>query len=192
MDGSTVEATWLLMKMIYFSCKPNMVTFATLIWGLCRSDNTIVALQLHEQVVNWNSKYSVTCKPNVAWYGTMIDGLCKDGFINKAKELFLEIKCRGIHANAVIYNSLIHGLCCVGEWEEAKSLYKERLFKNDCVPDALEFFHALEENTKFQITIEIASCLIDVWKPGQDNEKLQIGKAYYHSLSCRLVMISAS
>ncbi|KAI9177193.1 hypothetical protein LWI28_012154 [Acer negundo] len=127
MEGRIMEATRLLKKMILFDYRPDVVTFSTLIQELCRSDNTIVALQFHEQVVNGNSKYSITCKPNVVWYGSMIDGLCKYGFINKAKELFLEMKGRGIHANAVIYISLIHGLCCVGEWEEAESLFKEML-----------------------------------------------------------------
>ncbi|KAK3182751.1 hypothetical protein Dsin_030037 [Dipteronia sinensis] len=112
--GGIMEATG-LKKMIAFGCRPDVVTFSTLIHGLCRSDNTVVALQLHEQVVNGNSKYSVTCKPDVVWYGSIIDCLCKDRFIDKAKELFLEMKGRGIHANSVIYNSLIHGLCYVDD-----------------------------------------------------------------------------
>ncbi|KAK3185182.1 hypothetical protein Dsin_032468 [Dipteronia sinensis] len=86
MEGRIMEATRLLKQMISFGRRPNVVTFATLIHG------SIVALQLHEQMVNRNSKYSVTCKPNVVWYGSITDGLCKDGFIDKAKELFLEMK----------------------------------------------------------------------------------------------------
>ncbi|KAI9177623.1 hypothetical protein LWI28_017440 [Acer negundo] len=93
--GRPMEATRLLNKMIVFGCRPDVVTFATLIHGLCRSDNPIVALELHEHVVNGNSKYGVTCKPNIVWYGSIIDGLCKDGFTDKAKELFSKMKGNG-------------------------------------------------------------------------------------------------
>ncbi|KAK3185073.1 hypothetical protein Dsin_032359 [Dipteronia sinensis] len=142
-----MEATGLLKKMIAFGCGPDVVTFGTLIHGLYRSDNTIVALQLHEQVVNGNSKYGVTCKSNVVWYSSIIYGLCKDGFTDKAKELFSEMKGNGILADAIIYTSLIHGLCCVGDWEEAKSLFIEML-NQDVQPTIVTFNVLLDELCK--------------------------------------------
>lgn len=58
-------------------------------------------------------------------YGSIIDGLCKDGLVEKAKELFLEMKGRGICPDVVVYSPLMHGLCSMDEWEEAKGLFIE-------------------------------------------------------------------
>ncbi|TXG66941.1 hypothetical protein EZV62_008216 [Acer yangbiense] len=108
-EGRIMEATRFLKKMISFGCRPDVVTFATLIHGLCRSDNTIVALQLHEQVVN-----------------------ALMGIVNTV------LPGRGIHADAIIYTSLIHGLCCVGDWEEAKSLFIE-MFNQGVQPNTYTY-----------------------------------------------------
>ncbi|KAK1549890.1 hypothetical protein Q3G72_009668 [Acer saccharum] len=105
----------------------DVVTYGTLIHSLCRTGHTIVALQLHEQRVNGNSKYGDICKPGVVWYGSMIDGLSKDGYTDKAKELFSEMKGNGIPADAVTFTAFIHGLCCVGDSKEAKSFFIEML-----------------------------------------------------------------
>ncbi|TXG53683.1 hypothetical protein EZV62_018939 [Acer yangbiense] len=92
-----------IMNSVGRGFNPNDVTFSRLIKG-----HTIVSLQLHEQMVNGNSKYGGICKPGVVWYGIMIDGLCKDGFTDRAKELFFEMKANGIPANAVTFTTLIH------------------------------------------------------------------------------------
>ncbi|KAK1575453.1 hypothetical protein Q3G72_005607 [Acer saccharum] len=46
MEDRIMEATHLVKKMVAFGCRPNVVTYGTLIHGLCRIGNTLVALQL--------------------------------------------------------------------------------------------------------------------------------------------------
>ena len=60
-------------------------------------------------MANGNREFGVVCKPNTVTYNTIIDGLCKEGFVDKAKELFLQMKDENINPNVVTYNSLIHG-----------------------------------------------------------------------------------
>ncbi|XP_031278089.1 pentatricopeptide repeat-containing protein At1g62720-like [Pistacia vera] len=66
---------------------------------------------------------AVGCRLNFVTYNTIIDGLCKDGLIEKARQLLLEMKGSRISPNAVTYTTLIHGLCCVSDWEKGKSLF---------------------------------------------------------------------
>lgn len=65
--------------MVAFGCSPDIITYGTLIKGLCQTGNTILALSLHEEMINRNDKSGVICKPDVVTYGRIIDGLRKDG-----------------------------------------------------------------------------------------------------------------
>lgn len=84
-----------------------------------------VAVKFHEEMLSGNGKFGIYCKPNLVCYGSIIDGLFKDGLMEKAKELFLEMKGRGICPDVVVYSPLMHGLCSMDEWEEAKGLFIE-------------------------------------------------------------------
>lgn len=42
-------------------------------------------------------------KPNVFCYGSLIDGLCKDRLVDQTKDLFMEMKDKGINANTLVY-----------------------------------------------------------------------------------------
>lgn len=66
-----------------------------------------LALKLHDEMVNGINKLGVICKPNIVTYGSIIDGLCKDDYVDKAKDLFLEMRSKGIHPNVVVYNCLV-------------------------------------------------------------------------------------
>lgn len=71
-----------------------MNVFGSLINGLCQSGNTTALLKLHEELVNGTGEFGVICHLNVISYSSIINGLCKDGLVDKAKELFLDIKSR--------------------------------------------------------------------------------------------------
>lgn len=85
----------------------------------------IVALKLVEEMIN--GECGDVCQPNVICYASIIDGLCKDGFVNKVRVLFLDMKGRGIYPDAFVCNSLIHVYCCAVNWEDAKGLFIEML-----------------------------------------------------------------
>ncbi|KAK2635996.1 hypothetical protein Ddye_030788 [Dipteronia dyeriana] len=77
------------------------------------------------EMVYGNGGNGIVCRPNIVCYNSLIDGLCKDGLINKAEELLLEMKRMGFGPDVVSYTSLIHCLCCGSKWEEAKDLIVE-------------------------------------------------------------------
>ncbi|GLU09249.1 hypothetical protein SLE2022_261190 [Rubroshorea leprosula] len=78
------------------------------------------------------------CLPDVITYGTIIDGLCKCGMVEMAKELFLEMKKKGISPNVIAYNSLLHGLCCVRNLDEPEGLFIE-MVDEGVRPDVVTF-----------------------------------------------------
>ncbi|KAK1567060.1 hypothetical protein Q3G72_007653 [Acer saccharum] len=125
------EAFYFFDYMIHMQPTPPMSSFGILLTALVKNKHysDVISLQTRMNSVG------------------IIDGLCKDGFTDKAKELFSEMKENGILADAVTYTSLIHGLCCVGEWEEAKCLFIEML--NQVVhPTIVTFSMLLDELCK--------------------------------------------
>ncbi|KAL2535739.1 Pentatricopeptide repeat-containing protein [Forsythia ovata] len=127
MEGKISDAIGLFKKIIGMGFQPCIKTWGTLIKGLCRSGNAEVGLRLLEEVGNGNGRSDLRFKPDVICYSTLIDGLCKEGLVDKGKQLYLEMKGRGIVPNVVTYGSLIHGLCEGGDWEEAKRFFMEML-----------------------------------------------------------------
>ncbi|KAK6139686.1 hypothetical protein DH2020_026574 [Rehmannia glutinosa] len=102
-------------------CELSVVTYGTVIDGLCKAGNTAMAIELF-RVMEKGS-----CKPNSHIYSTVIDGLCKDGMIDSAVKLFAEMTEKGITPNVVTYTALICGFCNLGRWREVKLLLKEMM-----------------------------------------------------------------
>ncbi|KAH9724765.1 putative pentatricopeptide repeat-containing protein [Citrus sinensis] len=121
------EATWLFKNMIAFGVRPDVITYGTLINGFCRTGNLSVALRLHKKMVSGDYENGLISKTNIFSYSIIIDSLCKEGLVDKAKELFLEMKGRGINPAVVVCTTLIHGFCCAGNWEEVNGLFIEML-----------------------------------------------------------------
>ncbi|GAY66860.1 hypothetical protein CUMW_252190 [Citrus unshiu] len=121
------EATWLFKNMIAFGVRPDVITYGTLINGFCRTGNLSVALRLHKKMVSGDDENGLISKPNIFSYSIIIDSLCKEGLVDKAKELFLEMKGQGINPDVVVCTTLIHGFCCAGNWEEVNGLFIEML-----------------------------------------------------------------
>ncbi|CAM8899266.1 unnamed protein product [Rhodiola kirilowii] len=117
------DAALLFQKMkTNLGCTPDIVTYGVLLKGLCSTGNSRIALNLHEQIADGTHDLSGVLQMNFICYSTLIDGLCKDGFIDKAKELFLEMKKKDISPNVITYNIVIGGLCRAGKWEEAQAM----------------------------------------------------------------------
>ncbi|TXG60594.1 hypothetical protein EZV62_015167 [Acer yangbiense] len=109
--------------------------------GFCSDDVLFTSL------IKGNDEIGVICKPNIVCYTSMIDSLCKDGFIEKANELFSEMMGSGISPNVVTYTSLIHGLCCGGKWDEAKDLIVEMVDQH-VTPNVVTFNVIIDEFCK--------------------------------------------
>ncbi|XP_070664483.1 pentatricopeptide repeat-containing protein At1g62914, mitochondrial-like [Malus domestica] len=119
------------------NCKPDVVTFGTLVKGLCLKGTNTAAIQLLK-------KMEGACKPDVVVYSTIIDSFCKDTLVVDAPNLFSEMTSKGIAPDIITYTSFIHGFCKVENWKEAKRLFNE-MVENQIInytsDDFLEMSH---------------------------------------------------
>ncbi|KAK6140516.1 hypothetical protein DH2020_025746 [Rehmannia glutinosa] len=155
------------MEKSEMSC-PNLITYSTLIDGLCGNGRLEEAINLFEEMV---SKHQIVpdaltynllingfcrggktdrarkimdfmkkngCNPNAFNYSSLMNGLCRDGKFEEAKEIFIEMKGVGLTPDTVIYTTLINCLCRAGRTDEAIELLKE-MKENDCRADEVTF-----------------------------------------------------
>lgn len=118
------SAAGLIQKMGSLGCRPNVITYGTLIKGLCRMGSVDEAIELHECMIR--SEPSQLCQPNVITYTTIIAALCKlDGSMHRALNVFDEMLVCGVSPNNITYNHIIHGFCTLGCLKEASAFYKK-------------------------------------------------------------------
>ncbi|KAH9753505.1 pentatricopeptide repeat-containing protein [Citrus sinensis] len=160
MQGKFTEASGLFTKFVAFDCRPNVISsvdlFGNLINGLCRSGNTSAALELHEEFVNGNGELGVICHPDVLSYCSIINSLCKDVLVDKAKELFLDMKSRGIIPDVVVYSSLIDGYCLMGRIDDARKLFVS-IESEGCIPDTSSYNTLINSYSKIEKVEEALS-----------------------------------
>ncbi|XP_078170558.1 pentatricopeptide repeat-containing protein At3g61360-like isoform X2 [Carex rostrata] len=143
-------------KMPKLGCKPNVISYSTVIDGLCKEGAISNAFGLFERmlsegivpnVITYNSLINGLCKegdtemaeeqlsnmvsqglkPNVVTYNTLVDGLCKKGLLDKAVEMLQSMVSSGHDPNVVTYNTIIDAQCKVGEIENAEELLHEMI-----------------------------------------------------------------
>ncbi|KAI3470259.1 hypothetical protein Pfo_026922 [Paulownia fortunei] len=100
--GKVGEATKIFeMLMFHQICEPNDVMVSTVINGLCKADQTLIAndlLGLYE-----NTSYT----PTVYDYSVIIDAFCKMGMLDNVLQLLRKIKEKGVSPHAITYTSII-------------------------------------------------------------------------------------
>ncbi|KAK2638768.1 hypothetical protein Ddye_026563 [Dipteronia dyeriana] len=164
MEGRITKATYLFMKMIAFGCRLDVITYATLIKGLCQTGNTSVALKLHEQMVQGNgeneSKWEEAkdlivvmmdqnVHPNVLTFSVIIDVLCKKGNIVKANELLELMIQGGVKPDTITYNTLIDGFFLEGRIDNARELFVS-MMKKGITHDVFSYNIMINEYCKNQ------------------------------------------
>ncbi|KAF2283099.1 hypothetical protein GH714_043422 [Hevea brasiliensis] len=88
--------------MVERGCKPNVVTYTTIIDVLCKDELDSEALDIFSQMRNKG------ISPNVVTYRCLIRGLCNLGKINQALALLNEKVGQNISPDAYIFNILIN------------------------------------------------------------------------------------
>ncbi|KAL6227057.1 hypothetical protein ACLB2K_001016 [Fragaria x ananassa] len=108
--------------------KPNVVTYNSLINGLCCDGRLEEACGLRDEMLG------LGLKPEIATYNALINGFCKKKMLKEARELFDTICERGLVANVITFNTLIDGYCKNEMEEEAYALHnmmiERRVFPN--------------------------------------------------------------
>ncbi|XWS19641.1 hypothetical protein CRYUN_Cryun31cG0033100 [Craigia yunnanensis] len=130
--GKITEAKELFEEMKMRDCSPSVVTYSSLIHGLCQSKNINEAIGLLEEMK------SNGIEPNVFTYSSLMDGLCKYGRSSEAMELLetmgklqeaVEIldrmKLKGQQPDAGLYEKIISGFCDINKFQEAANFLDE-------------------------------------------------------------------
>ncbi|XP_031285574.1 pentatricopeptide repeat-containing protein At3g07290, mitochondrial isoform X2 [Pistacia vera] len=102
-------------------CRPNSVTFSTLIHGLCEVGRLEEAFSLKEEMSEKG------CQPSTRTYTVLIKALCDFALTDKALGLLDEMVVKGCKPNVHTYTVLIDRLCREGKIEEANAMFREML-----------------------------------------------------------------
>lgn len=153
-------------------CRPNSVTYSTLIHGLCEIGRLEEAFSLKEEMCEKGCQpstrtYTVLakalcdfastdealclldemaakgCKPNVHTYTIIIDRLCREGKIEEANGMFRKLLQYDIFPGIVTYNVLINGYCKQGQIVAAFELLA-LMEKKNCKPNTRTFNELME------------------------------------------------
>ncbi|KAL6200417.1 hypothetical protein ACLB2K_030198 [Fragaria x ananassa] len=99
LENRIQEAARIFSKMVHGGhCVPNVVTFNTIIKGLCRMGDNNEAIQFLRKMEERG------CQPNVVSYNTIIDSLCKKTLVVDAMNLFSEMISKGIAPNVATWS----------------------------------------------------------------------------------------
>ena len=109
--------------MVTENCSPDIITYNTLLSGLCKEGFIDEGIQLLNLLVGTSSS------PGLVTYNIVIDGLARLGSMESAKELHDEMVGKGIIPDEITNSSLTWGFCWADKLEEAMELLKEMSMK---------------------------------------------------------------
>ena len=98
---------------------PNLVTYSSLIDGLCKGGRASSALELLDRMIKEKKL------PNMITYSSVIDGLCKEHRLSEAMEVLDRMRLQGRKPDAGLFGKLIVGLCDAGRAVEAANYLDE-------------------------------------------------------------------
>ncbi|KAL3653963.1 hypothetical protein CASFOL_003644 [Castilleja foliolosa] len=130
------EAQGLFRKMVKEElCELSVVTYGTVIDGLCKSGNTPMAIEMLRVMENWS------CKPDTDVYNMVIEHICYSrSCVDSALKIFDEMCEKDIPPDEVTFKALISGLCSRsrGRRSEVKMLIK-KMIGNEIYTDVFTF-----------------------------------------------------
>jgi pentatricopeptide repeat protein len=103
---------------------PNVISYNTLLDGLCKEKRTDDAMD-----VVLRRMPELSCTPNVFSYNTLLNGLCKEKRTDDAMDVVLRrMPELGCAPDVISYNTLLNGLCKEERTLEALDLCNIRGF----------------------------------------------------------------
>lgn len=123
-------------------CPPDVVTYSTLITGLCWAGRVEEALGVLDLMLEDQ------CRPNVCTYTPIVHAYCSIGRIEEAKQLVNAMGAVGCPPNTVTYNVIVEALCMVGALDEVGNLINDSV-SNGWKPDAITYSIYMDGLCKF-------------------------------------------
>ncbi|KAH0453533.1 hypothetical protein IEQ34_017857 [Dendrobium chrysotoxum] len=108
-----VSARNIIQLMVDRGCERDVVTYSTVIAGLCRAGKIDLASELMEKM------RSLGCPPDVVSYNVLIHAFCNKGDFAEVERILRESSHNGWEPDSVSYNTYISGLCNMGMTDEA-------------------------------------------------------------------------
>lgn len=115
--------------MVKCGCAPDVITYSTLIAGLCWAGRVEEALGVLDLMLEEE------CRPNVHTYTPIVQAYCSRGRIEEARRLVDAMDATGCPPNTVTYNVLIQALCKIRAFEEVEKLLEH----SDAKPDVVTY-----------------------------------------------------
>ncbi|XP_031387194.1 pentatricopeptide repeat-containing protein At1g62720-like [Punica granatum] len=129
------------------SSRVNVVTYNTVVMGLCKEGQLAEAFKLFKKMMDKG------VEPTVVTYDTLIHAVCsaehweEDGMLSEAESTFDAMIQRGIEPDVVTYNSLIAGYClqnqmdgyCKGKAMDKAGIIYRDMFQKGLTPDHVTY-----------------------------------------------------
>ncbi|WOK92492.1 pentatricopeptide repeat-containing protein [Canna indica] len=128
--------------MVKSGCAPDVVTYSTLIAGLCWAGRIEEALGVLDLMLEEE------CRPNVYTYTPIVQAYCCRGRIKEAKRLLNTMEAIGCPPNTVTFNVLIEALCKIAAFDEVEMLMKDCALKG-WEPDTITYSIYMDGLCKF-------------------------------------------
>ncbi|KAJ0112700.1 hypothetical protein Patl1_01532 [Pistacia atlantica] len=113
-------------------CRPNSVTFSTLIHGLCEVGRLEEAFSLKEEMSEKGCQPTMHLLhrvvdnglfPDKVAYNILVDGFCREGQLDMALKIFNSMSSVGLIPDGYTFTSMINGLCKQGRTELATGFF---------------------------------------------------------------------
>lgn len=144
-EGLVKEALACFYRMKQFHCKPDVISYNTIINALCTIRNFRKAMFLFDQMKMPGSR----CPPDTFTYTILISCYCKFSMQTKnsrivgkklhdANRLFRDMCDDGFLPDVVTYNCLIDGMCKRYRIDRALELF-DHMSRNGCAPNKVTY-----------------------------------------------------
>ncbi|PON67224.1 Tetratricopeptide-like helical domain containing protein [Parasponia andersonii] len=134
-EGKLQEALEILDRMKLQGIKPDAGLYGKIITGFCDINKFQEAANfIDEMVLEGISPNRVTWSLHVRIHNIVVQGLCATGILDRAFQLYLSLRTRGITVDARTFDTLVKYFSKKGDLHKAARIIDEMVL-DGCVPD---------------------------------------------------------
>ncbi|KAH7574631.1 hypothetical protein JRO89_XS03G0323700 [Xanthoceras sorbifolium] len=132
-DRNVLAAMKVFDEMKNQGVKVSLITYSSLINGLCACGKLDEAIALRNQMITCSG-----LKPDFITHSVIIKGFCKQKMVDRARELFDDLVKQGMVPNVVMYNTMIDAYCKSRRTEDAFALH-DSMLERGMLPNAATY-----------------------------------------------------